>query len=172
MEMSVELIKERIKKVRIERKKYLEKNLPRINVLLKPRSYCGSYSFKTHYFYSKSFIYFLKDQGFTKKQIIQLRKVCGNNKHNFIKGIKLVDLSQEEWNFVVKLIENTLKHEKEFLELKNKKKLTKNKKELCRLTKCYADLTGQNPCLKICEKCGSECQIESIFCQVCGDKFK
>jgi len=57
-----------------------------------------------------------------------------------------------------------LKYQLPYLEIKEKK-------ELCRLTKCWDELDSSNLCKYTCEKCGKVNATDANYCAECGSKL-
>jgi len=74
------------------------------------------------------------------------------------------DLHQDEWDKLLKLLHLILKYQLPYLEIKEKK-------ELCRLTKCWDELDSSNSCKYTCEKCGKVNATDANYCAECGSKL-
>ena len=84
-------------------------------------------------------------------------------------GDYLESLNKKEWDCIEYLFSEFKKVKKLFLNEKERRKITKFKKELCFLTDCY-----KNPdTIKIiCEKCGILLDAETEFCPECKAEIK
>jgi len=77
--------------------------------------------------------------------------------------LKDLDLNYKEWQSIRKALLLLEKYIPQYLILKRKELLTK-------LTKCEVK-DGKNPCVKVCERCGYENEINAKYCSECGGKF-
>ncbi len=166
-----EKLEKRIEEIKEKRKKYLEE----LTSFLRKYPNCTTHSGKHYttdfikYIFSsenipkkefkKELLFYLKYYHCLHNKIYKYRE-WGNNINEYP-----IAYSIEKWNQFKRTIELVKKHALDF----NNKHL---QKELKRLTNCYRDISGKNPCTQICEKCGVENQLKANFCSNCGGRFK